>query len=90
MNKELSTKDLVKRLELLRNAALQRIISSVALIKASADYVKEVNRINNVDLEVLKYLDKQISILNADNETPGIDGGKIEIPNNQPESGEIK
>lgn len=81
-------KDLANRLKILRAAVLQRINSSVSLIKATAKYVQELNSINDQDIEALQTLDKQISILNGSvKKESGIAGGEIKVPNNEPEAG---
>lgn len=72
--------DLANRLKILRAAVLQRINSTVSLIKATAKYVQELNVINDQDIAALQTLDKQISILNATKKESGITGGSIEIP----------
>lgn len=80
--------DLANRLKILRAAVLQRINSSVSLIKATAKYVQELNAINDQDIEALQTLDKQISILNGSvKKESGIAGGEIKVPNNEPEAG---
>lgn len=80
--------DLANRLKILRAAVLQRINSSVSLIKATAKYVQELNSINDQDIEALQTLDKQISILNGSvKKESGIAGGEIKVPNNEPEAG---
>lgn len=80
--------DLANRLKILRAAVLQRINSTVSLIKATAKYVQELNTINDQDIEALKTLDNQIAILNGNNnQNSGITGGEIKVPNNEPEAG---
>lgn len=75
--------DLANRLKILRAAVLQRINSTVSLIKATAKYVQELNTINDQDIEALQTLDKQIAILNDNN----FAGGEIKVPNSQPDAG---
>lgn len=75
--------DLANRLKILRAAVMQRINSSVSLIKATAKYVQELNTINDQDIEALKILDNQIAILNG-NKTSN-SSGEVEVPNNQPD-----
>ena len=77
--------DLANRLKILRAAVLQRINSTVSLIKATAKYVQELNTINDQDIAALQTLDKQISILNATKKESGIAGGNIEIPHSESE-----
>lgn len=77
--------DLANRLKILRAAVLQRINSTVSLIKATAKYVQELNTINDQDIEALQTLDKQIAILNG-NKTSN-SSGEVEVPNNEPEAG---
>lgn len=80
--------DLANRLKILRAAVLQRINSSVSLIKSTAKYVQELNTINDQDIEALQTLDKQIALLNGNNnQNSGITGGEIKVPNNQSEAG---
>lgn len=76
-----SNEDLANRLKILRAAVLQRINSTVSLIKATAKYVQELNTINDQDIAALQTLDKQISILN------GSEIKEIKIPDNQLEAG---
>lgn len=67
---------------------MQRINSSVSLIKATAKYVQELNTINDQDIEALQTLDKQIALLNGNNnQNSGITGGEIKVPNNESEAG---
>ena len=77
--------DLANRLKILRAAVMQRINTSVSLIKATAKYVQELNTINDQDIEALKILDNQIAILNG-NKTSN-SSGEIKVPNNEPEAG---
>lgn len=80
--------DLANRLKILRAAVLQRINSTVSLIKATAKYVQELNTINDQDIEALQTLDKQIALLNGNNnQNSGIAGGEIKVPDNQSEAG---
>lgn len=80
--------DLANRLKILRAAVLQRINSTVSLIKAKAKYVQELNTINDQDIEALQTLDKQIALLNGNNnQNSGIAGGEIKVPDNQSEAG---
>ena len=80
--------DLANRLKILRAAVLQRINSTVSLIKATAKYVQELNTINDQDIEALQTLDKQIALLNGNNnQNSGIACGEIKVPNNQSEAG---
>ena len=75
--------DLANRLKILRAAVLQRINSTVSLIKATAKYVQELNTINDQDIEALQTLDKQIAILNDSN----FASGEIKVSNNKPDAG---